>query len=142
MVDNYMNLTSDKYNSLGKTMTLKDALDLWWNSVRVRTKDGVRLCYKCHDGDYELCDLSLNLTITLDDEWDEDADGYPIVWATPLRITSKLVKTIEKSGNGLLINDRYFIVDKVIYDTKNGKDIPNYIFDFAIKNNLWSAKGW
>jgi len=73
--------------SCGETMVLKDALDLWWNSVRVRTEDGVVLCYKnaytC-DEPYTIGDLpksALAKLVKLDDSWDEDADGYPIVYA-------------------------------------------------------------
>ena len=78
----YEHLTTAKWNSLGKTMTLKDALDCWWNSIRVRTSKGILCCYKCHDNTYEHDGIRLDRIITLDNEYDEDADGYPIVFAT------------------------------------------------------------
>lgn len=77
----------DKAWSCGETMKLKEALDLWWNSVRIRTDEGTVLCYKnaytC-DEPYtigNLPKLALKREVVLDDEWDEDADGYPIVYA-------------------------------------------------------------
>lgn len=80
----YEYMTDKKWNSLGETMTLKNAMDLWWNSIRVRTPNKeVITCYKCYDGDYEIMgNLKLNAKITLDDEYNEDADGYPIIFAT------------------------------------------------------------
>lgn len=84
----------EKYWSCNETMTVKEALDLWWNSVRIRVpnKKGkgttTYICYKCaytgKDGPYELDGLPksvLNKMIALDDEYDEDGDGYPFVGA-------------------------------------------------------------
>lgn len=77
----YKEITSEKLKSLGRTMKLKDALDLWWNSVRI----GKHILYKIFDeSGYELDGLSeksLNRLITLDDGYDEDGDGFPIVRA-------------------------------------------------------------
>ena len=92
----YEYMTEAKWNSLGKTMTIKKALDMWWNSVRVRTPKGMEshvfTMYKCYDGEYDLSDMEdvldiaeediLKYKITLDEEYDEDSDGYPIVFAT------------------------------------------------------------
>jgi len=82
----YEYMTAEKWTSLGDTMTLQEACDLGWNSIRVRVKgkkdNRTRCCYLCNDGDYELDGLTKKLLITLDDEYDEDADGYPIVYAT------------------------------------------------------------
>lgn len=82
----YRAMTVEKWDSLGQTMSLKQAMDLWWNSIRVRTPNNIALCYKCYDGDYEIMaefdDVNLESQITLDVEYDEDADGYPIVFAT------------------------------------------------------------
>ena len=81
----YECLTNDKYDSLGKEMTVREALDLWWNSIRIRTADGILCCYKRHDGSYELNERDiLDKRILLDGEWLEDGDGYPIVFATLL----------------------------------------------------------
>lgn len=93
----YEYMTREKWNSLGQTMTLKEACDLGWNSVRVRTKgreddySRVRLCYRCNDGDYELDELPKKLLITLDDEYDEDSDGYPIIFATEITAPESLI---------------------------------------------------
>ena len=77
----YEVMTDDKWDSLGETMPLRDVLDMGWNSVRV---DNEYCCNKCCDGSYELDGLeesALNRMITLADEYDEDGDGYPIVYA-------------------------------------------------------------
>ena len=78
----YKSMSKAKWASLGETMTLKDALDLWWNSVRI---DG-EIYYKTHTGNYEtpeddIPEELLNRKITLWNEYDNDSDGYPIVYA-------------------------------------------------------------
>lgn len=73
--------------SCGETMTLKEVLDLWWNSVRIRNNKTIELCYKTAytcDEPYSLDTLpksALKKLVKVDDEWDYDADGYPIVYA-------------------------------------------------------------
>ena len=76
-------------------MTIKQALDIWWNSIRVRMPKGVEphkfIIYKCSNGEYNLDDMEdvleineedlLKCTITLDDNYDNDSDGYPIAFA-------------------------------------------------------------
>ena len=46
--------------------------------------------------------------------------------------------TIQKTRNSIIINGRYeMFEDGVIYDTKEAKDIPQWIFefrDFVLKN--------
>lgn len=81
----YLTLTYEKEKSLGQIMTLKEALDLYWNSVRIKIGDKEHICYLRYDGIYELDGLSeeyLNHRICLNDEYSEDADGYPIIYAT------------------------------------------------------------
>ncbi len=90
----YKWMTDAKWNSLGETVTVKKALDLWWNSVRVRipTESKTVCIYKCYDGEYETSQLEkvlkcsdeevLKYSIELDNSYDEDSDGYPIVFAT------------------------------------------------------------
>ena len=81
--DVYSEVSWSKFNSLGQTMTLKDALDLWWNSVRIDGKGYFKSfenSYEDFEGN-ELDDNLLNRKIKLDDEFDEDSDGYPIVGA-------------------------------------------------------------
>lgn len=92
----YQYVTDAKWASLGTTMTVKEALDLWWNSIRIKVintegKEIVACIYKCCNGYYEVFDLAdafgvddeavLKLPIKLDEAYDEDADGYPIVEA-------------------------------------------------------------
>ena len=94
----YQWMTDEKWGSLGETMTIKEALDLWWNCIHVRLPNGDRAyIYKCSDGWYEIDSLLsssyikklkldvkkvLALKITLDNEYDEDDEENPIVSAT------------------------------------------------------------
>lgn len=94
----YKYMTDAKWDTLGEIMSVKKALDVWWNSIRIRfdttEKQGVACIYKCHDGSYEISDLKeafgwsdkqvLEHWIHINDQYDEDADGYPIVFATLL----------------------------------------------------------
>ena len=93
----YRWMTDAKWDSLGKTLTVKKALDLWWNSIRVKVPVGQKIAciYKCYDGEYETSQLEqllkcsdeevLQYSIELDNAYDEDSDGYPIVHATLCR---------------------------------------------------------
>lgn len=80
-----------------EVLTLKEVLDEWWNSVRIRDikvgKKGherMLCCYKTaytkdpayvdFDGN-EVSGKLLKTYIKVDDYWDEDTDGYPIVFA-------------------------------------------------------------
>lgn len=98
----YRWMTQAKWDSMGCTMTVKQALNKWWNSIRVRVPGQGSACiYKCHDGWYEIDNLArklkitqeeaLKLKITLDDEYQEDDDDNPIIYAT-------LAETEEKGG--------------------------------------------
>lgn len=93
----YMEMTEAKYNSLGQTMKLKDLLDLWWNSVRVRVYEVNHpklyteiIAYKTESGKYcfdeMIIDEStadiLDMLVEVDDEYTEDGDWFPIVYAT------------------------------------------------------------
>lgn len=80
----YEYMTSKKYDSIGETMPLKKALNMWWNCVRLVFDNETYYCYKCCDGEYELNGLDeayLNVPVELEDDYDEDADGYPIIYA-------------------------------------------------------------
>lgn len=93
----YEFVTRAKWNSLGQTLTVKQALDKWWNSIRVHLPNGdIALIYKCYDGEYEVSEMRfisqargcnqkdeeiLKMHIQLDDEYHEDGDGYPIIYA-------------------------------------------------------------
>lgn len=63
-------------------ITLKKALDCWWNSIRIEGNTVYKNAYTC-DASYELDglkqkDLKRHILI---DHWDEDEDGYPIAFA-------------------------------------------------------------
>lgn len=98
----YRWMTQAKWDSMGCTMTVKQALNKWWNSIRVRVPGQGSACiYKCDDGWYEVDSLArklkitqeeaLKLKITLDDSYEEDDDDNPIIYAT-------LAETEEKGG--------------------------------------------
>lgn len=79
----YETLTAAKLKSIQQQgITLKSALDLWWNSVRIDDN----ICYKTayvNEPVYELGNLSdadLDRLIIID-HYDYDADGYPICFA-------------------------------------------------------------
>lgn len=101
-IDSYTEMSSEKWNSLDSDVKVKDLLDMWWNSVRIKGKGikGTALLYKaCHDGSYELDEDHnshgediLNMTVHTHYEYDEDADGYPIIYA---KLLSKEVKDEE-----------------------------------------------
>jgi len=94
----YEYMTDAKWDTLGEIVSIKKALDVWWNSIRVRYniegKQGVACIYKCSDGYYEISNLkdlfswsdkqTLDHWIHIDKQYDEDADGYPIAFATLL----------------------------------------------------------
>ena len=95
---NYEKITKQKLNSLGKTMTLRTALELAWNSVRFKVDDEWRICYLCTDGTFALDGLSddyLDEYIDLENEWDYDSDGYPIVYAKLTEGNMKELNYIE-----------------------------------------------
>lgn len=85
----YEYMTYEKHMSLGETMTIKKALNLWWNSVRIKLNDNLFIIYRCYDKTYELggLDEELEITenellkrkITLDSEYYEDSDNYPVI---------------------------------------------------------------
>ena len=88
----YEEITSEKEDSLGKTMTVKDACDLWWNSVRIQSDEEIIVWKNIDDDSYssniyedydeddseELKEL-LNKEITLESDYYYDEDGYPVV---------------------------------------------------------------
>ena len=75
-------LNEEKIDCIGETMTLRQVLDLWWNSVRIENN----VCYKNayeEDPEYHLDKLTEK---DLDREvyvkgWDTDLDGCPICFA-------------------------------------------------------------
>lgn len=79
----YMN--DDKDNSLGETMKLRDLLDCWWNCVHTNKGTCWKDAYYNQDGSMytlngALTEEDLDKEVQVDDEWEEDGDGYPIVF--------------------------------------------------------------
>lgn len=75
-----------KLKSLGQTMTVADACKLLWNSVRVYGTEGIAY-YSPKDNELVVdnCETPedfLKMKIQLDDFWQEDADGFPIVYGS------------------------------------------------------------
>ena len=112
----YEKITSEKEASLGKTMTVKEACDLWWNSVRIQSNveiivwkdidDNSYTCNiydECYEDDSEVLKELLNDEITLVSYYYED--GYPVVDAVfgkaeknRLKIAAKKMKEAMKNG--------------------------------------------
>ena len=73
----------DKTWTLGEQLTLRELLDCWWNSVRIAGTCCYKNAYYEH-GEYELGNLNesdLDRIVEVDDDYDYDGDGYPIVYA-------------------------------------------------------------
>lgn len=131
--DSYTEMSSEKWKSLDSDVKVKDLLDMWWNSVRIKGNGikGEALLYKdCHDGSYELDEEHnshgediLNMTVHTHSEYDEDGDGYPIIYAKLLSKDKKL--TVEKAKN--------IAYDKLSYgDYKNLMTMDDdYIIDYV-----------
>jgi hypothetical protein len=89
-VEVYSYVGKDKLRSLDQVMVLKDLLDVMWNSVRLSGKGikGTAILYADLDGGYELAldehsfgEDILKMKVKTDDSYDEDGDGYPIIYA-------------------------------------------------------------
>ena len=112
----YEKITSAKEASLGKTMTVKEACDLLWSSVRIQSnveiivwKDIDDNSYTCniydtyYEDDSEVLKELLNDEITLVSYYYED--GYPVVDAVfgkaeknRMKIAAKKMKEAMKNG--------------------------------------------
>ena len=87
--NNDFDVTDRMLKSLGWKMTVRDACTCGWNSVRVYGEDGIAFyssrrntfIVDCYDGPD---DEFLDMEVQLDDFWQEDEDGYPIVYGTKL----------------------------------------------------------
>ena len=89
--NSYTEMTSEKEYSLDSDISVKELLDMWWNSVRIRGGEikGTALLYKhCQDGSYELDEDRnpygeniLSMVVHTAREWNDDGDGYPIIYA-------------------------------------------------------------
>ena len=112
----YEKITSEKEASFGKTMTVKEACDLWWNSVKIQSDEEIIVwkniddnSYSCNiydeydeDDSEELKEL-LNDEITLVSYYYED--GYPVVDAVfgkveknRQKIAAKKMKEAMRNG--------------------------------------------
>lgn len=112
----YEKITSEKEASFGKTMTVKEACDLWWSSVRIQSNveiivwkdidDNSYTCNiydECYEDDSEVLKELLNDEITLVSYYYED--GYPVVDAVfgkaeknRLKIAAKKMKEAMRNG--------------------------------------------
>ena len=112
----YEKNTSEKEASLGKTMTVKEACDLLWSSVRIQSNveiivwkdidDNSYTCNiydECYEDDSEVLKELLNDEITLVSYYYED--GYPVVDAVfgkaeknRQKIAAKKMKEAMKNG--------------------------------------------
>ena len=112
----YEKITSEKEASLGKTMTVKEACDLLWSSVRIQSNveiivwkdidDNSYTCNiydECYEDDSEVLKELLNDEITLESYYYED--GYPVVDAVfgkaeknRLKIAAKKMKEAMRNG--------------------------------------------
>lgn len=112
----YEKITSEKEASLGKTMTVKEACDLLWSSVRIQSnveiivwkdiEDNSYTCNiydECYEDDSEVLKELLNDEITLVSYYYED--GYPVVDAVfgkaeknRLKIAAKKMKEAMRNG--------------------------------------------
>ena len=112
----YEKITSEKEASLGKTMTVKEACDLLWSSVRIQSNveiivwkdidDNSYTCNiydECYEDDSEVLKELLNDEITLVSYYYED--GYPVVDAVfgnveknRQKIAAKKMKEAMKNG--------------------------------------------
>ena len=88
-------ITLEKRSSLGAILTVQELLDMWWNSVRIRWVDEnvpTALCYKDINGTYSIDDYEhnpqdvdvLHMKVQVEDHFDYDADGYPIIYVDEL----------------------------------------------------------
>lgn len=78
----YYDLSSKEWTINNPNITLKEALDCWWNSIRIEGHCVYKNTYT-NDPIYELDGLSnkdLKRKIFIEYR-DEDADGYPIAIA-------------------------------------------------------------
>lgn len=113
----YEKITSEKEASLGKTMTVKEACDLLWSSVRIQSNveiivwkdidDNSYTCNiydECYEDDSEVLKELLDNEITLEPYYYVE-DGYPVVDAVfgnveknRQKIAAKKMKEAMRNG--------------------------------------------
>ena len=82
-----MGVSETMKKSLGCKMTVQDACKCGWNSVRIYGT-GIIAYYDEKDDSFEVYGYDgpdeklLNMEIQLDDFWQDDEDGYPIIYGS------------------------------------------------------------
>lgn len=148
--DSYTEMSGEKWNSLDSDVKVKDLLDMWWNSVRIKGKGikGEALLYKdCHDGSYELDEEHnshgediLNMTVHTHYEYDEDGDDYPIIYAKLLsKEVKESVKSAYDSGDMFETYEEFVKIDKNKTETIATKTIQES--ELAKEIGIKSIKG-
>lgn len=116
----YTEVTPEKEESLDKDITVRELLDMWWNSVRVSgddIEDEILLYKDSKDGSYELDEEHnpygekiLDMVVHTNDEWSEDADGYPIIYAELAdNADMKSQKSEEENIEESVENKKYYV---------------------------------
>lgn len=114
-MEKYAYITKEKRESLGQILTVRELCDMWWNSVRIRWNNEdtpTALIYKdCYDNSYSIDDLEhnplgenvLDLKVQVDDHYEEDADGYPIIFVDEIKEEKAFYITYEEQGNTVAV---------------------------------------
>lgn len=131
-------LNEAKLDCIGAdNMTLRQVLDLWWNSVRIKGN----ICYKNayeEDPEYELGDLTekdLGRKVYVKG-WDTDEDGYPICFARFIneeeisQSRQTAIKIIEGLGLELYGEDYYKVEDYITSVLEGNNPSPIHIDTF------------
>jgi len=151
----YTDITDEKENSIDTDITVKELLDMWWNSVRIKGGKikGTAILYKdCKDGSYELDkdnnpygEAILDMVVHTKDEWDDDGDGYPIIYATIEGDKKESHKSVKEEASCKFVvvanknDDRKEFdskQDAIAYAKAHIKDEPK-VFD-CDKKEIWN----
>ena len=141
-------VTEGKKKCLGETMTVKDLLDLGWNSVRLRwANDNIptALLYKDCDDEYCLDDethnplqeKALNVVVKVEDHYEEDTDGFPIVYCdevvpkTESYYKNLLIRAKENNINIVNLNVADQLESELKNRMKENEGISDEQFDLA-----------
>ena len=119
-------VTEEKRSCLGETMTVKELLDLGWNSVRLRwANDDIptALLWKDCEDEYSLDDEThnplqekvLNVVVKVEDHYEEDADGFPIVYCDEV-VTNKVKSYYRELFDKVCQTKMIPVYEEVNYD--------------------------
>jgi len=146
-VEVYSYVGKDKLSTLDSVMVLKDLLDVMWNSVRLSGKGikGTAILYADLDGGYEL-DLDkhsfgekiLKMKVKTDDSYDEDNDGYPIIYA---ELTDEPLKESKKPVTEKMDVEVYSYVDNQKLGTLDQVIVLRDLLDVMWNAVYLSGKG-